>query len=377
MAKAAVAAPAAEVEPTIVAKADEPAEEKPAFPGAKPAFKGKADKKAARKAAKVAKANDPLTVAKIKLRSEREIAKAKKLVAKAAAPAVAKKAKGLKAGQKAQQAIGDAMEEKQKDQADGEDAGDKLQSLADADDALHDFNTAESADAGDDEVAKSVALRAVKRERALGRELAKARKVAKARGRQVRKLRSGSGISRLTRVLAKAGARNSASDQAKIEGIHDLTVGLGYAKCVAKSEAVHDVETPAPATLDADPTVAKAAPVTAIDFEAVLREALPQISAQAVSAIEASLGKRVSDLAQEVAKIGNAGAGGGPLAGHGYLDPETRQFVPFAGATGPVAKQQALAAAADTLPDGDPLKRELGAAAAKADLMSTKPWQRG
>ena len=333
MAKAAEAAPAAET--TIPEPAPEKTDKKVA----------KAERREARKQRRLAKAADPMKVARAEASAQREVAKALRLVAKAKKTA------------KHSVVVVEPSHHDEPAEPDGDEPDEK--------------------DDGD-EVAKALALRAIRRERRLTREVAKTRRLAKSRGRQVRKMRSSSGFGRLTRELAKIGARNNASDQAKIEAIHDLTRGLGYAKCVAKADAVHDVPPPPKDTLAADPTVAKAAtPPDTIDFEALLRETVPQISAQSVAAIEATLGRQVEDLAKTVAKIANAGAGGGPLAGVGYFDPTTRQFVPTQGATGEVAKQEALAAAASALPDGDPLRQELGQRAAAADLIATRPWRRG
>lgn len=321
-----------------------PAADEVQVPATKPVKPTKAQRKLAKQAKRETKANDPKIVAKVQARAERDVAKALGLVEKARKKAAKHSPPPPPPNDQAGPAEPDG------DEPDG------------------------------DEVAKAVALRALGREKRYRRQLAKTRRVAKSATRRVRKMRRSSGFGRLTRQLAKIGARNNASDLAKIEQIHNLTVGLGYAKCMSKSDGqVTDTPVPARATLAADPqpsVVVSKGDATPIDFEAVLREAIPQIRTESVKAIEASLGRQVADLAQEVAKIGSAGAGGGPLAGVGYFDPATRQFVPTSGASGPVAKSEALTAAANALPDDDPLRRELGAAAAREELLATTPWRR-
>ena len=322
-------------------------------------------------AAKVAKANSPLAVAKAAAKSARELERAQKVISKAKTPKVAK-AKGLKAGLKAQQAIGDAMEAKHKDQADGEDAGDKLDALSEADDALHEFNSAESSD-----VAKKIALRLVKSQRVAKAKVAKARKVAKSRKRTIAKMRRGSGVSKVFRVLAKAGARHSASDLETIRGIHKATVSLGYDGCVEKVDSpVHDVAVPAPTipTLPEPPgAVAKAD--NAFDFETALREAIPQIGAEAVTQMKAALAEQYEELGRRVAKIESRGASGGPAAAVGYFDPGTGNWVPAEGRSGPVSKADALAAAA-AVTDSPSVRQQLGQEAGLDMLKTDRPWRR-
>lgn len=355
-----------------VAKADPPAAATSTLPA-----KTKVSK-ADRKAAKVAKASSPLAVAKAAARAARELERVHKAVAKAKAPTVVKAKDGKKGKLKVDDAHAaiDSAQAMHDAHVDGHDEG-----MANAHAAI---DAAANGDDDGDEVAKTLALQLIRERRVSKARVAKARKVAKSARRRVAKLRRGSGVSKVFRVLAKAGARHSASDLETIRGIHKATVELGYDGCVSKSDdgPVHDVATPAPATMAADPApavVAKAdatPPPNAFDFEAALREAIPQIGAEATTQIKAALGAQFEELGKRVAKIESRGATGGPAtAALGYFDPASGQWIPAEGRSGPVSKADALAAAAAVTED-PALRQRLGQEAGLAELKQTKPWQR-
>lgn len=284
MAKAAKAAEAATTTETNepIVKVDAPEEPMMPSPGAMAPMKGKAGKKAARKAAKAAK------------------------IAKLAA--IAKGNKTVKALAEAYEALMCAIsEESEEGDAEGAKA---LQAIADS---IHQALSAEAAEGetDDEEFDPEMAMAYAKSRRRLTKRasrLLKARATLKKRYGKVRKVNAALRKERrelrkaavFTSVLTKTGARNSASDMAKIDAIHAATVDLGT--------TAHKTEP--------DSTAAVETPLAKVDQSTVMREALagiiPETKLAAIEARLIAIDERSTAQGEQIAKIAQQPSGGGP-----------------------------------------------------------------
>jgi cation transport regulator ChaB len=262
------------------AEAADTEEKKPAFPGAKPPF-------GAKKAKKMKKAESPELLEEKRLRKEadriRKMRKARATIAKEEQRLA--KNDALDAGHDALEAVGEAMQEEQKEQTDGSDESKDLANLQAADEALHEFTTDEASEPD---------------------EMGKQYKALRKRADQLRKTRKALAVmAKEGKRIAKIGARNSAGDS-KLHGvIHDAVVKLNPAVCapVAKTET----ETVAPIAKSEAPEV------PAPDQVEIMRKALEGvIPADKLAAIEASL----TAQGEQIAKIAKASAGGGPATAY-------------------------------------------------------------
>jgi hypothetical protein len=308
-----------DMEKTEKAAAAEPEEKKPAFPGAKPPFKGK-------KAKKVAKVRTPEDLEYRRVQKEakrlRKMRKAQAVVAKAEKRLA--KNDALDAGHAALEAVGEAMQEEQKEQAAGEDESKDLANLQTADEALHEFTTNESAEPG---------------------EMGKQYRALRKRANQFRKFRKAArDLDREQKRIAKIGARNNKSDSEQHDVIHGALLKLGFNKCSPMgkvAEAVTDTDA-------VEKAIAKAEP----DPTEIMRKALEGIiPADKLEAIEAKL----TAQGEQLAKIAKSPSGGGPAT----------SYAPIFRAEEVSDKASALAKAAEVI-DDPRLKEEVGGAAALA-----------
>lgn len=243
----------------------------------------------------------------------------------------------LKAGQKAQQAVAEAMAEEQKEQAEGSDESEDLDNLKDADEALHAFNDAESKEPEEDVAKRYKALR--KRAR-LTRGIRKATAVVK----------------REERRIAKVGKRNSSADGEQHDVIHGALVKLGYSKCMTKTAEAQQPMAPAEAATDTDHTEA---PIAKSDLmRETLQSLIPTSALEAIMARVTAIDEKTTAQGDQLAKIARQPTGGGPAASYAPV---------FRGepATEVVDRGTALAKAASVLTDRDDprLREALGTAA--------------
>ena len=320
-----------------MAKEDEAPEgedKKPAFEGAAAPFKAKKAKKI-KKAAPTPQELEERRVLKEATRL-RKLRKARAELAKA--DVKLSKNDGLKAGQKAQQAVAEAMAEEQKEQAEGSDESDDLDNLKDADEALHAFTDAESKE--DESVMKRY-----RQMRKQARGLRRFRKAARE-------------VDREQKRIAKIGARNSGKDAEQHEAIHGALLKLGYSKCMTKSD-----ETPADTAATETEQIAKAA---APDQVSIMRDALagilPTEKIEAMTARLAALDEKASAQGEQLAKIAKMPTGGGPATAY---SPVFRAAEPEV-----TDKASALAKAASVMTDrDDPRLRESIATAASLEAI--------
>jgi hypothetical protein len=305
---------------------------KPPFPGAKPPFRGK---KAARKARKMAKA-----------------------AAREAAP-LAKKNKTMGALAEALEAVTCAMSE-EADEGDT-DAVEALRGIADA---IQQQLTAEASEPDDgDGPDPEAAIAYAKARRALARRAPRlAKRLGRLRKANGRLRKRAAGLRRerrelrkaavLTSVLTKSGARNSASDLAKIDAIHAATVELG-------TTAHRDAPPSGADAGAATGTGSSEAPIAKGDtIPATMREALagilPTATLEAMEARLAALDERSRAQGEQLAKIAKSPAGGGPATPYAAV---------FRGAAADGDPASLLEKAAAVI-DDPRLKEQVGSAAA-------------
>lgn len=335
------AAQAAQAAAETIVKADAPPEPaegdapKPAFPGAKPPFTGK---KAARKASKVAKAEKVAAFAKGN-KTIKDLAEAYEAVM----CAIQEEAdEGDQDGVKALQAIADSIHECMSAEAAEPDGGD------DQGGAQEEF---------DPELALTYAKgqrRLAKQAAGLRRRLAKSRrsngqlrKAATKLRKERRELRK---AAVLTSVLTKAGSRNSRSDLAKIDAIHEATVDLGTTAHRAAPVADAVADTP----------LAKAENWVTIMHEA-LKDLIPAKQLDVIEARVTAIDEKSAAQGEQLAKIAKRPTGGGPAS----------SYAPVFRGGEVIDKASALAKAAEVI-DDPRLKTQVGGAAALEKIMALR-----
>ena len=319
---------------------------KPAFPGAQPPFGSKKARKAARKAARVAKA------------AVREEQRAK-------LAQFAKGNKTISALSEALEAVMCAISE-EADEGD-DDAVKTLQGIAAEIQQCMAQEAAEpDADAFDPDMAmayaksrRRLADRAAtiaKRRRALRKRFSKARasvaRMRKSVGELRKERRELRKAAVLTSVLTKAGSRNSKSDLAKIDAIHEATVDLGTTAHRSPAAAEPDVtssETP----------LAKSATI----MHDALKGVLPAATLERIEARLAAIDERSSAQGEQLAKIAKRPREGGPATPYAPV---------FRGGVGEVTDKASALEKAASVVDDPRLKVQISEAAALESIRTLR-----
>ena len=171
-------------------------------------------------------------------------------------------------------------------------------------DEAHDaIDAADGKDAGDDDMAKraKTQTKELRKSARAARKTIKMAKLAKTIARAAKK----------GRALRKIGARMSKADASIVDAMHDSTVALGSQKCMAKSDNATALDPSVAAPLNVNPeSLAK----NETTFDTLVDRIRTEISVPLAKQLDSAKADILGDLGARLAKVEKMPAGGGPLA---------------------------------------------------------------
>ena len=234
--------------------------------------------------------------------------------------------------------------------------------IGEAHDAI-DAAAADGKDDGDDDLAKVARKELAKAQKAKTRELRKAARAARKTIRMAKLAKTIRRAASKSKSLSKVGKAISASNAGIIDSIHDSAVALGSQKCMAKAATGTLMDPAVAANAGAAnglaPATAPGATMSKSDsvFDALMERISNEISAPLAQQLTSAKAEILTDLGSRLAKVEKMPAGGGPLTAPARGGPEGDQ-----------TEAAILAKAADRYAKGSIEREALGKVAATSEI---------